>query len=92
MYIFFLGYLVSNVIADGRWWQFLYCSAINVLNLAVCLIGASMFAKTTVFILILVCTSLGITFFSFFYEGPLQVTKFFFYDVALKKLNLKINE
>lgn len=60
---------------DGRWWQFLYCSILNTLNLLVCLIGAGMFAKTSVLILAVVCTCLGIVFFSFFYEGPLEVGK-----------------
>lgn len=67
------GYLIKGVIPDGRWWQFLYCSGVNTLNLVVCLIGASMFAKTSVFILTIVCACLSITFFSFFYQGPLEV-------------------
>lgn len=60
---------------DGRWWQFLYCSILNTLNLLVCLIGAGMFAKTSVLILAIVFSCLGIVFFSFFYEGPLEVRK-----------------
>jgi potassium/chloride transporter 9 len=67
------GYLVKGLIPDGHWWQFLYCVSLNTLNLLVCLIGASMFAKTTVFILAVVCTCLGITFFSYFYQGHLEV-------------------
>jgi potassium/chloride transporter 9 len=67
------GYLVKGLIPDGHWWQFLYCVSLNTLNLLVCLIGASMFAKTTVFILGVVCTCLGITFFSYFYQGHLEV-------------------
>ncbi|CAH1961810.1 unnamed protein product [Acanthoscelides obtectus] len=67
------GYLKPDLIQEGRWWGFLYCTCLNILNLLVCLIGASMFAKTTVFILILVCGCLGIMFFSFLYEGPRQV-------------------
>ncbi|VEN38491.1 unnamed protein product [Callosobruchus maculatus] len=67
------GYLKPDLIHEGRWWGFLYCTCLNILNLLVCLIGAAMFAKTTVFILILVCGCLGIMFFSFLYEGPLQI-------------------
>nr|CAH7768397.1 unnamed protein product [Callosobruchus chinensis] len=66
------GYLKPDLIREGRWWGFLYCTCLNILNLLVCLIGAAMFAKTTVFILILVCGCLGIMFFSFLYEGPLS--------------------
>ncbi|CAH1111355.1 unnamed protein product [Psylliodes chrysocephalus] len=67
------GYLLEGVLPDDRWYRFLYCSSLNVLNLLICLIGASMFAKTTVFILVLVCGCLAITFFSFFYEGFIEV-------------------
>lgn len=65
---------MAGVMPDGRWWQFLYCSALNTLNLIVCLIGAGMFAKTSVFILAIVCSCLGITFFSFLYMGPIEVS------------------
>ncbi|RZC36085.1 AA permease and/or GLTP domain containing protein [Asbolus verrucosus] len=67
------GYLVKGLIPDGHWWQFLYCVSLNTLNLLVCLIGAAMFAKTTVFILAIVCGCLGITFFSYLYQGHLEV-------------------
>ncbi|KAK9870504.1 hypothetical protein WA026_008061 [Henosepilachna vigintioctopunctata] len=67
------GYLFKGIIPDGVWWKFLYCSSLNTLNLLVCLIGAGMFAKTTVFILGLVCSCLGITIFSFFYQGFMEV-------------------
>lgn len=70
------GYLKEGLISDGRWWQFLYCSMINTLNLLVCLIGAGLFAKTSVFILTVVVTCLGITIFSFLYQGPIEVMKF----------------
>lgn len=71
----FVGYLLEGVLPDDRWYRFLYCSSLNVLNLLICLIGASMFAKTTVFILVLVCGCLAITFFSFFYEGFIEVCR-----------------
>ncbi|KRT85474.1 Amino acid permease, partial [Oryctes borbonicus] len=67
------GYIVKSLIKDGRWTQFLYCTALNTLNLIVCLIGAGMFGKTIVFILSIVCVCLGFTFFSFFYQGPMPV-------------------
>lgn len=67
------GHLVKELLPDGRWYQFLYCSGINTVNLLVCLIGAAMFAKTTVLILTIVCVCLSITLFGFFYQGPLEV-------------------
>lgn len=67
------GYLLKGIIPDGVWWKFLYCSGLNTLNLLVCLIGAGMFAKTTVFILAIVCSCLGITVFSFIYQGSMMV-------------------
>lgn len=69
------GYLKEGLISDGRWWEFFYCSLINTLNLLVCLIGAGLFAKTSVFILTIVVTCLGITMFSFLYQGPIKVFK-----------------
>lgn len=67
------GSLVTDLIPGGRWHGFLYGSILNIMNLLICLIGASMFAKTAVFILVIVCSCLSITVFSFFYEGFLQV-------------------
>ncbi|XP_044268359.1 solute carrier family 12 member 9 isoform X1 [Tribolium madens] len=67
------GYLVKGLIPDGHWWQFLYCVCLNTLNLLICLIGAAMFAKTTVIILASVLICLGITIFSFLYQGPQKV-------------------
>ncbi|KAK5646805.1 hypothetical protein RI129_005269 [Pyrocoelia pectoralis] len=69
------GYLVHDdgLIPDGTWYRFLYCSILNSFNLIICLIGAGMFAKTTVFILaaVIVCTI--ISFISFFVQGHMQV-------------------
>lgn len=59
------GYL-AQVLLDGRWYNFLYGSGVNVFNLLVCLIGATMFAKLTVgiFAIVLICT--GSVILSFF--------------------------
>lgn len=70
------GYLVGDgmsVLPDGRWWRFIYCSGLNVLNLLVCLIGAGMFAKTSVVILATVCVCLASTMISFCVKGPEEV-------------------
>ena len=71
------GYLVNEdtMIPDGRWWRFLYCSILNTANLLVCLIGAAMFAKTSVAILGIVCICLGSVFLSFLVKGPMEVYK-----------------
>ncbi|XP_049805969.1 solute carrier family 12 member 9 [Schistocerca nitens] len=67
------GYLVHDVLPDGRWWRFLYCSGLNVLNLLVCLVGASMFAKTSVLVFGIVCICLISVIVSFLSVGPMQI-------------------
>lgn len=69
------GYLsgVNGLIPDGRWWRFLYCSVLNTANLLVCLIGAAMFAKTSVAILAIVCICLGSVIISFLAQGAMEV-------------------
>ncbi|XP_075232842.1 solute carrier family 12 member 9 [Lycorma delicatula] len=70
------GYLVGEgkaILPDGEWWRFLYCSILNVLNLLVCLIGAGMFAKTSVSILAIVTISLISVIVSFCTQGPSEV-------------------
>uniref|UniRef100_A0A2M4A833 Solute carrier family 12 member 9 n=1 Tax=Anopheles triannulatus TaxID=58253 RepID=A0A2M4A833_9DIPT len=63
----------SGSIPDGRWWRFLYCSSINTLMLIVVLIGAEMFAKTSVVILGVVVVCLLSTYISFLTQGPIDV-------------------
>lgn len=60
-------------IPDGIWWRFLYCSLINTLILIVVLIGAAMFAKTSVIILGIVVICLLSTYFSFIVKPAMQV-------------------
>ncbi|XP_046811869.1 solute carrier family 12 member 9-like [Lucilia cuprina] len=66
------GYFASaeGLLPDGTWWRFLFCTVINTLMLLVCLIGASLFAKTSVLILGIVTVCLLATFISFLAEGP----------------------
>lgn len=75
------GYLSGNtgLIPDGRWWRFLYCSVLNTANLVVCLIGAAMFAKTSVIILAVVCICLSSVFISFLTQGAMEVK---FHDIS----------
>lgn len=63
----------EDLIPDGRWWRFLYCTLVNTLMLIVCLVGASLFAKTNVLIFGTVIVCLISTFVSFITQGSLQV-------------------
>ncbi|XP_030384423.1 solute carrier family 12 member 9 [Scaptodrosophila lebanonensis] len=66
------GYFVqgsSNTLPDGTWWRFLFSSVINTCMLLVCLIGAALFAKTSVLILGTVTVSLFATYISFLAVG-----------------------
>nr|CAD7196183.1 unnamed protein product [Timema douglasi] len=67
------GYLVTGALPDGQWWRFLYCSLLNFLSLLVCLIGATMFAKTSVVILAIVCMCLLSAIISFLIEDPKEI-------------------
>ncbi|XP_055377405.1 solute carrier family 12 member 9 [Condylostylus longicornis] len=64
----------EGLIPDGKSWRFLYCSLINTCMLIVCLIGAAMFAKTSVIILAIVCVCLFSTYVSFLTQGPKEVS------------------
>ncbi|XP_043251303.1 solute carrier family 12 member 9 [Colletes gigas] len=59
--------------AFSTWWRFLYCSLLNTANLLVCLIGAAMFAKTSVAILAIVCVCLSSVFISFLVQGHMEI-------------------
>ncbi|GAB0098265.1 solute carrier family 12 member 9 [Sergentomyia squamirostris] len=70
------GYLVDDggfTLPDSRWWRFFYCSIVNAIMLIVCLIGATMFAKTSVMILGIVSVCLLSTYISFLAQSPMQV-------------------
>ncbi|XP_055859334.1 solute carrier family 12 member 9 [Episyrphus balteatus] len=63
----------SPGLPDGPWWRFFYCTIINTAMLIVCLIGATMFAKTSVMILGIVTICLFSTYISFLTKGPMSV-------------------
>lgn len=63
----------EGLIPDGPWWRFLYCTLVNTLMLIVCLVGASLFAKTNVLVFCAVVVCLISTFVSFLVTGPKQV-------------------
>lgn len=58
---------------DGDWWRFFYCTVLNLLNLIICLIGSSLFAKTNVAILGIVCLTLLSSVVSFLSRSALEV-------------------
>lgn len=62
-----------GIIPDGRWYRFLYCTFVNVLMLVVCLVGAKLFANTSVMILGIVVISLFSTFASFLTQPEMKV-------------------
>ncbi|XP_050545917.1 solute carrier family 12 member 9 [Daktulosphaira vitifoliae] len=70
------GYLMpkdSYILNDGHWWRFTYATSLNFFNLLICLIGASLFAKTTLTIFAIVVICLLSAILSFFFKPPLQI-------------------
>ncbi|XP_004521821.1 solute carrier family 12 member 9 [Ceratitis capitata] len=59
----------SGLLPDGTWCRFLFSTIINTSMLVVCLIGAALFAKTSVLILGTVTICLLATYISFLAEG-----------------------
>jgi len=55
-----------QVLPTGMWWSLLYCSAFNLANLCLCLVGAELFGKFSVAILVLVVACATAVFSSFF--------------------------
>jgi len=74
------GHFVSgdSHLPDGDWWRFLTSSMINTLQLLVCLVGAALFAKTSVIILATVTVCLFATYFSFLFVGATNNTVKYF--------------
>lgn len=69
------GYFAA-FIPDGTWWRFLFCTVINTSMLIVCLIGAALFAKTSVLILGIVTVVLLSTYISFLAVDEMTVSLF----------------
>lgn len=64
----------KDFLPDDAWWRFLFSTIINTAMLVVCLIGAALFAKTSVLILGIVTICLLATYISFLAEGPKEVS------------------
>ncbi|XP_068140451.1 solute carrier family 12 member 9 [Drosophila tropicalis] len=63
-----------SVLPGGPWWSFLVSSLINTCMLLVCLVGAALFAKTSVIILGTVIICLFATYISFLAKGETNDT------------------
>lgn len=64
----------SQVLPSGYWYSLLYATAIALLCLLVCLVGAHIYAKATFLIFLVVMFVLGTIFISFFAVGPRTIT------------------
>ncbi|TWW76775.1 Solute carrier family 12 member 9 [Takifugu flavidus] len=64
----------SQVLPSGYWYSLLYATAIALLCLLVCLVGAHIYAKATFLIFLVVMVVLGTIFISFFAVGPHTIT------------------
>jgi len=58
----------SDVLPTGRWWSLLYCTAFNLANLCLCLVGAELFGKFSIAILVIVVACGFSVFTSFFLD------------------------
>ncbi|XP_059930498.1 solute carrier family 12 member 9 [Gadus macrocephalus] len=63
-----------QVLPSGYWWSLLYGTAVALLCLLVCLVGANIYASATFLIFLVVILSLGTVFVSFFSVRPHNVT------------------
>ncbi|GFS50697.1 solute carrier family 12 member 9 [Trichonephila inaurata madagascariensis] len=74
---------LGSFLLSGKWYNFLYGSILNFFNLIVCLVGASMFARTSVVIFVVVILSTLSVVISFIAVGP--------FFVAIPSTNTVVN-
>lgn len=63
-----------QILPSGYWWSLLYATALGLVCLLVCLIGAHIYAKATFLIFLVVMFVLGTVFVSFFAVSPRVIT------------------
>lgn len=63
-----------QILPSGYWWSLLYATAIALLCLLVCLVGAHIYAKATFLIFLVVMFVLGTIFVSFFAVSPRTIS------------------
>lgn len=75
MYVFFIiiSGSLESFLHNGTWYSFLYGTALNFFNLIVCLVGASMFARTSVIIFVIVILSTISVLISYLAVSPFMV-------------------
>ena len=61
---------IAAILPDSRWHSILYGSVLNLMNALICLIGASVFAKTTVIIFVTVMISTLSVMTSLLFQSP----------------------
>ncbi|CAG2113610.1 unnamed protein product [Medioppia subpectinata] len=64
---------IAALLPDSHWHSILYGSVLNLSNTMICLIGASLFAKTTVIIFIIVMISTVSVIVSLLFQNPLSM-------------------
>lgn len=64
---------IASFLPSGYWYSILYGSSLNLLNLIICLVGATMFAKTSLFIFLIVMISTVTVLISFIFRSNITV-------------------
>jgi len=65
-----------DLLPQGRWWKFLYGTIALVILTLISLMGAGLFAKTSLLIFVVLMTSLGMSMISFVMQSPDKVSGF----------------
>jgi potassium/chloride transporter 9 len=64
---------ISHSLSSGVWYSFLYGTALNFLNMVICLIGATLFAKTSAIIFFTVMTACFTVICSLLFQQPMMI-------------------
>jgi len=67
------GGAFADLLPESRWWRLLYCSAFNLANFCLCLIGADLFGKLSAIILTIVVACCGSVVVSFFLDTSVSI-------------------
>ena len=70
---------IAAILPDSHWHSILYGSVLNFMNMLICLIGAALFAKTTVIIFVVVMISTVSVMASLLFQSP--------HDIEIPKEN-----